>query len=385
MKTLIRSLLLLLLLCLCITPAEAQRRPVRPTTTIPYRNLNGKLIVDVEIGGKVRPFLFDTGASRTCITDALCEELSPDTVRHLRSYDSGGQLRTLPVVRLDTLKIGEWRIPNNLAVVAEGDNIFFNCYAVAGIIGSDILQKEAVRISSRDSTLTLTGDPSTWELDRRNSIKIKLQGTRPFFKLPVSRGSRKASHWTLIDTGAQGYSCRREGHFEHLIKQGVIDSLQQAFGRASYGLYGEEPVSAQWAAIAPEIHLGNTVLEHVPMTSTQGGSSLLGTFLLKYGDLTIDYKNKRFYYEPFEEKIWVEGTLPRQLSVMYVDNEFIVGVVWNEELGQQIAPGDKIITIGNRPSGEFSPCDLLTGVRKIGPKTLLQVENEAGEIIEVKL
>ena len=366
------------------SPAQKARDWYRPDTRVPYRNVNGKLIVDVEVNGHTRPFVFDTGATTTVITDIFCRELNPDTVGVTKTHDSGGQFHALPTVRLDTLKIGDWVITRNIAAVTPAGNPIFECYGISGIIGSDILQKKAVRIQSRDSVLLFADNAEkAWQLNRKEGEKVKIWGSRPFFNIRLSRGEHKASHWILIDTGAENYSCRLIGHFDYLAKQGVLDTLKKGYGRFSIGLHGTEPEGEQWAAIAGRVHIGDAVLEQVPVASTQAPVSFLGTFLLEYGDMTVDYKNKRFYYEPFSDPVSLAGRLPKRFSILWIRGECVVGTIWDEETALLISPGDRIISFGDQVPREYDYCDFITGKAKaFGPDMVMKVETQAGDIVE---
>ena len=389
MRYLMKKRIIPFFLCLLFFSFQAGARGAggQEPTTIPYHNVNGKLIVDVEIGGKVRPFLFDTGASRTCITDSLYRELNPAVIRQVDVRDSGGNRGKSPVVNLDTLRVGDWTFCNIRGIVISLDNPLIECYSIAGILGSDILQRKTVHISSRDSLLTFSEDVSPWGLRKKDGTKMTILGTRPHMKVYSRNGDRRTFQWMLIDTGASGYSSTVNNHFQHLSEKGVLADEQEAFGQSSYGVHGVEVSGRQRRGILPQMELNGVLLDSVPVHSTAGGTSLLGTFILKYGDVTIDYRQKRFYYHPFQDSIRVKEHPFSRLNIIFDDRQMVVGVIWDEELAQLIRPGDRVMEINGCPAEDYPLCDFFTGaIRFEGENRIRQfkVETQSGEILEIE-
>ena len=371
-----------------VLPAQNHRDWHRPDTRIPYRMVKGKMIVDVEIGGRVRPFLFDTGASRSGITDSLYAALGvgDEERKAITLRDSGGQSASHSVVRIDSLLWGDWVITGHLVPVISASAPIMACYGLDGIIGSDILQKKVVHIVARDSVILLVDRINRLPEKPQHPTRIFLSGTLPHIKITGGNGDKKGSHWTLVDTGEQGYICRLDGHLPYMERQGVIEQLERGYGSGSIGLLGMEPPVEQVRGIVPELWVGGVRLEQVPVSSGQSGSSLLGTFLLKCGDMTIDYRKKRFYYTPFVEERRMEARR-WQVSIMFTDNEMVIGVVWSEELKPLIQAGDRVISVNGRPSGEFPLCTTLVGGFGLDPKEpiVLTVETLSGDLVDVTL
>ena len=77
-----RPILFCLLLFFTVVPTSAQQF----RTTIPYRLVGGKMLVDVKVNGLERAFVFDTGGQMT-LTETLCEELGlPETSRNYQNF-----------------------------------------------------------------------------------------------------------------------------------------------------------------------------------------------------------------------------------------------------------------------------------------------------------
>lgn len=356
---------------------------LRPDSRVPYRNVNGKLIVDVEINGKVRPFLFDTGAGSTCITDSLYAELGLDSIRTLRVSDSSGKQGRQIVARGDTLRMGGWTITNLPILVLNSDYLLYECFGIDGIIGSDILQNRAVRFESRDSVIRLAGDASAFGLEKREGVKVILQGTRPFIRTTFEHERKRTSQLVLFDSGASGFSINTPA-FQVLDRKGVVADKEEGIGRRSYGVHGIEEERVQYRGIVPRFRIGAEALEQVPVGTTSSRNSLLGSFLLKYGDVTIDYGQKRFYYEVFadpEDRKLEPWFAP--INRVYVGDQMLVGVVWDDALKGIVRSGDRIVAINGRPTEEYDKCHSFTGGFTPEEGAVVRIETQSGNVIEV--
>lgn len=355
----------------------------RPETRVPYRDVNGKLIVDVEINGKVCSFLFDTGAGGTCIIDSLYAELGLDSLRVMRITDSSRKQSRQIVARGDTLRMGGWTITNLPLWVLNSNSLPYECYGVEGIIGSDVLQNRAVRFESRDSTILLAADASAFGLEKREGIKVILHGNRPSIRCIFENERKRSSQSVVFDSGASGFSLNTDA-FQVLDRKGVIADKEEGVGRRSYGVHGIEEERIQYRAVIPRFTIGSEALKQVPVATTSGRSSLLGTFLLKYGNVTIDYGRKRFYYEVFadSDNRTLDPFFP-PITRVYVDEEMVVGVVWEDALKRVIRSGDRIVSINGRPAAEYDKCHAFTGGFTPDEGAVVAVETESGDIIEV--
>ena len=69
MKVIYR-IIIIWLFCMVVLPVAAQQY----RTVLPYRMVGGKMVVEMEMNGTPRSFIFDTGG-RTALTGEVCEEL----------------------------------------------------------------------------------------------------------------------------------------------------------------------------------------------------------------------------------------------------------------------------------------------------------------------
>ena len=84
---------LLLFLLSALTAGAQQVKSV-----IPYRMVGGKMIVDMQMNGVSRSFVFDTGAGKTSLTGEVCDELGLATVDSMRITDVNSKQVAYPLV-----------------------------------------------------------------------------------------------------------------------------------------------------------------------------------------------------------------------------------------------------------------------------------------------
>ena len=72
-------------------------------SVIPYRMVGGKMIVDMQMNGVSRSFVFDTGAGKTSLTGEVCDELGLATVDSMRITDVNSKQVAYPLVMIESL------------------------------------------------------------------------------------------------------------------------------------------------------------------------------------------------------------------------------------------------------------------------------------------
>jgi hypothetical protein len=103
----------------------------------------------------------------------------------------------------------------------------------------------------------------------------------------------------------------------------------------------------------------------------------------KFGTVTLDFINQVAYFD-FQENIKMEQKTDK-FELTFLENLFIVGLVWDEELSKKIAFGDKVISIDNYNAADFNACELFHLKQFLNRKICYQVEviNKNQEIINL--
>lgn len=358
-------------------------------TTIPYSEIKSKIIMQAELNGKAYNFIFDTGAP-TAISQELVEQLNLAAKEKVEMRDQSAKLDSMNVVNIERLKIGDVTFKNTPAIVIK-DMQMLGCFNIDGIIGSNILGNSVLQISSKNKTLTITDRPGKLNLKRKNSIKMTtnpIQST-PYITAYYLNGDLSANENILVDTGMNGFfDLSIHAYSQAIEKINVFTTLHKARGTYSIGFHGVAEESDSYKVLIPQLLIGKTNFTNVTVDTTTDHTSRIGADVLDYGLMTLDFINKRFYFEPFEETEVIdlkEKTWPISLSMK--EEKVVIGIVWDDKLSAIFKPGDEVLKFGDINYEEMSFCErMLTKVDVLSDTEIISVKDAvSGEINEYRL
>lgn len=341
-----KKLLLLLLALLAVKTATSQAfifnyghtTSRSYYTRIPYTLEGGKPIVEVMINGKPRRFLFDTGGMFS-IREELVEELNLRLNIPVEITDRNGKHKQLRVSILDSLTLGNVTFIETPVTIVEG-SVILDGYDLDGLIGSNMLRNSVVQFSP--SHITITNSKSKLELNRRFDSKLTVDldhQSTPITYLKV--GNRTIP--VVFDTGAGWILSLSNKDFKRLKKTSYTH-IATAVGSSSVGLFGEAEESELYRIQLNAANIGQNTLTNLRTTTSTGAASILGFPLTFYGRVTIDYVDRRFYFEPY---INPSNVFQKQWSVSIIADDYgrlLVGAVWDEGLAN-VSAGDEIVAV----------------------------------------
>ena len=349
---------------------------------ITYETNNDKIFINVEINGKKRKFLFDTG-STTLISESLFREINPALIYKQVVVDMFKNKDTLKVVSLNDLKLGSIIFNDIPASVIQSSPDWFKCLNVEGIIGSNILRNSIVQISSINHTVTITDNQKKLTLSKDNISKLKLiKSSYPFIKISIN----KIPLEVIFDTGNGAFFSLSNGMMNNIIKgekNKPFETISTGFGANSFGLFGAENNTEMFRLRIPLLQINKGKFENTIVETSSIVQSSIGSELLKYGTVTLDYLNKNFYFEPFESEINLEEK-KWPVSPTVFNRQITVGVVWGELKGQ-INLGDKIIAIDSTNYENWDICNLLGLKLKDKDKATLTLKDNSGIVKQIEI
>ncbi|WP_214229619.1 retropepsin-like aspartic protease [Pedobacter sp. B4-66] len=326
-------------------------------TEIEYEDIRWAPIIKVTINGKEYRFAVDTGAPNT-ITKALFDVLKPKILSKIPIHDANDNVDSLNIVNLSEITVGGV-VFNDVPTVVPNNSFFFDCLKIDGLIGSNMLRNSIVQFSPKNRKIILTDQPDKLNLNQKQSTDLFLSPgqSEPFVTI-IFIGKSTGTIGTLFDTGSAGLFDLSLVHFAGTEGAEVFNVLAKSKGRNSMALYGTGIDTAQYRIRVPEFRINGTAFKNVNANTTPGEQSRIGSKLLDYGIVTVDYKNRKFYFEPFQTSIdLLEGTFP--VTFIPKDNKIFIEMIWDEQMKDKVNVNDQVLAIDDIDYTNISMCDFL--------------------------
>lgn len=326
---------------------------------ISFEIVNDKIILPVVINNKTFKFLLDTGAPNV-ISKRVLEEINTQNIKKIKVSDANNQIDEMEMVAIESMKIGNLSFENNVALVSDLENHFIlKCFKMDGFIGSNLFRNSVLKISLKDKKIIVTNNIKNFQMTAKPS-KLLLVGEQksPYVQINFSNNKKKkVTEQALLDTGMDGFYEISNRAFGILSKENVWEELSRSSGSSSIGLFGAAPEKEQILLKTPFFEINNTTFENLITNTTDDNNSRIGLDLLKHGDIIIDFKKKKFYFEANENIILVKK--PPLYSATIIDNKYSIGFVWDESLRDKLSYGDEIIRVDSFVLDQMDFCDIV--------------------------
>ena len=349
---------------------------------IPFEYVNGKIIVSVLINENKYRFLLDTGAPNL-ITKRLSTILNLESLQELKISDANQIKSTMNIVQLPNLTIGSIIFENSVALSSQDENnLVFDCFEIDGFIGSNLLRNSIIQIDVKNKILIITNDLKKLHLNNENSSKLSLFGQQssPFIWLKLTGSKDSGKEQVLLDTGMKGFYDISHKNYIKFKDEKIFSEVANGKGSESIGLSGTSPESEQVRLLLKHMKIANSAFLNISTTTTNDNNSRIGIGLFENGIGTIDFINKKFYFEQYEHnKDLTEKYLPFSRTI--INNKLSIGIVWDEKLKAKINYGDEIIEINGKNYENYKICDFINkSIFENITVSEIKIRNKKGEI-----
>jgi predicted aspartyl protease len=354
---------------------------------IPYQTEIGKIILPVTIKDKTYRFLLDTGAPNL-FSPELLKELNVAEGDSINVNDANNQDQKMKFVVVPQLKIGNLIFKNQAGLIYNfEEHNLLSCYKIDGFIGSNLLRNSIIKINSTNKTIIITNKIKSLNINKK-PIKMKLVGNQksPYVELKfVGKNKEKASDMVLVDTGMDGFYDMSKRAYSIFEKSKIFEALYSATGIGDSGLFGAGNSNEQKLLEIENANLNQQVINNIMVTTTTDENSRIGLDFLKYGDITLDFLNKKFYFES-TKTIDLKEKAPK-FNASIQNNKVVVGLVWDERLKTLMYTGDEFISVDQIDITNISLCDFLKLKKewKNKDKYILKIKNQEGQISEINI
>jgi predicted aspartyl protease len=353
---------------------------------IDFELVNNKIIVPALINGKTYNFLLDTGAPNV-ISERLFEELKTEIITKIPIKDANKQKDTMRVTSLPNLGLGNLTYENSVALITDMHNHeFLQCFNIDGFIGSNLFVNTVVKISLTEKKLYITNAVKKLKPSSKG-IKLKLIGRQfsPYITVHIKgNNNKKVTEDVLIDTGMEGLYDISNRAFNVFSEANIFSKIMPSEGTGGVGMFGSAEKGVQYQITIPKFAVGKAVFNEISSYTMNDTDSRIGLDLLKYGDIIIDFKKEKFYFENTSE---IQLKEPSKVNYTWKDGSFIIDFVWDEQLKNQIQHGDKVLRIDHLNVKDMELCELLGLKQYTKSKNTYEIEvlNNKGESIIIKI
>ncbi|WP_306350606.1 hypothetical protein [Flavobacterium sp. '19STA2R22 D10 B1'] len=350
-------------------------------TKIPYRIVNGLIIIEVEINAVKHDFLLDTGAITTLFSKFRSSDFKQDIAIPIK--DSQNNIKELTTLTINQFKIAGLTFQNIPSLLEHEDNIISDCFNVDGIIGSNAFRNSVIEFNFDKSEIIVTNDVKNLDLKKGKPLKFTMESKQnsPIFFIAHS-GKKTVQNTILFDTGYKGFYMITSKSYDAFKEYHVFQKEIIGKGINSYGLFGSEAESDKKRILIPDLQIGNTTIENIWTETSNDNISKLGVDLLHYGTAIIDYSKKKFYFISNASKLPYKNTI-WPISPNFKDGKLVVGALCDTYLNKANL-GDEIISIDTIETKVSSICDLITDPI-LKKKSILKLKKNTGEIYTVEM
>lgn len=327
---------------------------------LPFEFLKGQIIINVSIDGKNYRFSLDTGAP-TSVSNKLYEKLNSSAIGKLEISDANNEKDSINVIVLKSIDLGSITIKETSALVLDSDNLIFKCLELDGNIGSNSLRNSVVQFDYPNRKIKITNTIRNLNLKRRSSQKMELtlNQSSPLFWMRLV-GNDKGKLQLLFDSGMEGLLDISLRNFSTLNKYEIFKNVKSAIGNNNIGLLGNTGDTLHYQLQIDKLKVGKMELENATATTTKSSNSRIGTEILEYAVVTLDYRKKRIYFSPLGGNVQNAFDPKFPIQPNYKDGKYQVGFIWSPEKVPNIHSGDEILSVNSIPCQGKSICELLT-------------------------
>jgi hypothetical protein len=231
-----------------------------------------------------------------------------------------------------------------------------DCLEVDGIIGSNALRNSVIQFDIQNKLIIITNNITKLKLDLLPSNDIMLdKQSSPYLKVNIGK---KISEFVLFDTGSDEFYSMANEKIEKFKKAKDFEVIHKSIGSNTLGMLGFAISEETTLMFIPYIKLNGVKIDNIFSESNNDINSRIGIKMLNYGKLTLDYKNKKCFFEPYSNNQTFENT-QLQISLNFIDNHLCIGKIWTKELNQKVEIGEKIISINDTNVVNMTICEAI--------------------------
>lgn len=290
----IRMYLCLIVVCSIAAGAGAQTLN-NMTEVIPFKTIDGKIIVEAVVNGEPADFVLDLAGHNALLPEALKKlRIHTDKEGTFRSFQDFQfkKVQTGKVYEIETLALGNNTFQSNLPAFTLADEPYLRKLGVMGVLNSALFQTSVLTIDMQRKRITITQPyrPSYMKLNHRGSFELTAGSG---ILCPLSVQNKPVS--LILDTWSEGLVNLTEEDFNAWSAQYPKGNPQ----KISNG-YKEATPEGESLKLPETVFIKTKIENATAVKNPSLKRSVLGKNILDRGILSIDYLHQKIYFQPFD-------------------------------------------------------------------------------------
>jgi len=329
---------------------------------ISYTIFSDQIVIPVTINNKNYNFILDTGAP-FAISEKLQKELGISASKEINLTDINQKTEKINTILVPKFAIGEITFINSKGIVFSDSHFLFDCLNIDGIIGSNILRNSVLQFDFQNQSIYITDNTNNLKLQNALFQELYLNEIQSdpsievFFENDLNYVHSKA----VLDSGANHFFSFPFQFLEDLPNEiKIFETISSHQGANTLGFYGIADKNLITLLSVSNFIVNQSIFKNVVFETNKSSFPNIGNQLYTYGKTTLDYKQKRFYFERYlDVGTEILSQKPLAVNPTFIDGKFVVDIIWDKSLEVQINVGDEILSVDGIDFTSLSFCNFL--------------------------
>ncbi|MAK35831.1 MAG: hypothetical protein CMC15_06615 [Flavobacteriaceae bacterium] len=346
-----KSIIVFLVLFVRMYPTYyIENSELKDSGNVPFEYIKEKIIVPVQINGKTYKFLLDTGGIFE-ISEDLQNEFNFNGVNSTTIVDINRKEIELSTVLVPEINIGNWHFKNRKAIVSDLPNKYpYSCFKLDGMIGRDFFDNVLLHFDLASNVFRLTQDTEAIQLDKLNRTKLKLS-KRGLPDIKISINCK--TEYIEFDSGSGDFYSPKTADVERKLKKGTNTDILEFQGKFSFGVTMDDiKIANRYIEKVSSFKIANASFQDFYSDFSKVSAARIGAGILKYGKVSLDYKNGWFYYEPYSKNKNFEPLKTFGFDIAIQNGAYNVKYILKDSAADKsgLHPGNTILKIDATPT-----------------------------------
>jgi hypothetical protein len=312
---------------------------------IPLELIKEKIIIPVQLNGNTYRFLVDTGGILE-ISENLQNKFNFKQTESTTIIGINRKEVEIKTVNVPEIKLGNWTFKNRKAIVSDLHSKYpYSCFELDGMIGRDFFDKVILQFDNASNTFRLTENSNAIKVNKNHRTKLKISKRGlPNVKLKIN----DKKEYIEFDSGSGDFYSPKTSDVEKKMKKDGLNKVLSFYGEFSFGITMDNiNHTYRYMQKVERFQIANFTFKNFYSQFSKVSAPRIGAGILKYGKVTLDFKNGWFYLEPYSEIQSFEPFKTFGFDIKIEDGSYVVKYILkgSEAEKQGLEPENNILMI----------------------------------------